>query len=136
MEVKLQATVFYCHQVKLNKRTFSRLSQNTNKIINLTKKKEPFPAAQYHIFSQSYSTTYQNRFFLRKFISRKSCNVQSFDVGHFSTVFRFSTTTPDIITPFRGKQKSPSSGLAAAICTATAMEYSPCQHESLLSEYD
>ena len=54
----------------------------------------------------------------------------------FSTVFLFSTTTPDIITPFRGKQKSPSSGLAAAICTATAMEYSPCQHESLLSEYD
>ena len=87
MEVKLQATVFYCHQVKLNKRTFSRLSKNTNKIINLTKKKEPFPAAQYHIFSQSYSTTYQNRFFLRKFISRKSCNIQSFDVGHFFNGF-------------------------------------------------
>ena len=77
MEVKLQATVFYCHQVKLNKRTFSRLSQNTNKIINLTKKKEPFPAAQYHIFSQSYSTTYQNRFFFEEvhFTKKLQCSI-------------------------------------------------------------
>ena len=101
----------------------------------------------YHIFSQSYSTINKIDFFWENSFHEEIASKWQFWViwrhchffNGFSPPSTQKTSTLDVSNyPFREKQKSSLSILrpTGRCHTAKAMEYSPCQHESLLSEYD